>query len=106
MAKKNEALAALNAASETQETDKQPETAAAPEPEAPSELTEIGSKCFIFNGSGHRLRDPYTGDKFPTGKTIRVKELGSWTHSQLVAGLLKIGKEENVGVEPEDNTDA
>lgn len=95
---------------ETGDAGENVEGAAPPEQEqevvkANSDLPEIGSKTFVYNPGSRPLRDPYTTDYFPPGKTIRVRELGSWTHCQLEAKLLRVGKAEDVGAEPEDNSD-
>ena len=66
---------------------------------------KVGDKCFLYNSTPYMLRDPYTKDVFEPGVTVRVRELGSWTHSQVLAGLLREGKAEDVGADPEDNSD-
>ncbi len=70
-----------------------------------SNLPEVGSKAFIYNPTERPLRDPHAGDYFPNGRTVRVKELGAWTRVQLEAGLLRVGKAEDVGADPADNSD-
>lgn len=66
---------------------------------------KAGQKLCVYNPTPNNMRDPFTGDGFPSGKTVRVKELGSWTISQLVERHLREGKEDDVGEAIEDNSD-
>lgn len=66
---------------------------------------EKGGKAFIFNPSVRPLRDPFSGDRYPNGQTVRVKELSNWTIMQVQAGILRVGKAEDVGVPADENSD-
>jgi len=89
------------AALEAQKKESDDKVAAAKEAKA----LKVGQKAFIYNPQERTLRDPYTGDKFPFGTTVKVKELGQWTIVQVSEGILREGKEDDVGVETEDNSD-
>lgn len=65
----------------------------------------VGQPAIIYNGGYIARRDPYTGDRFPSGATVRVESLGSWTHSQIEAGLLAYGEEKYLGVQKKNNAD-
>ncbi len=64
----------------------------------------VGTKAYIYNPASYFLRDPITGDEFPSYSTVRVAELGAWSLCQLQAGLLSLGVADDVGVKPEKNT--
>lgn len=64
-----------------------------------------GDKVFIYNPNRRPMRDPIVGDRFPNGQTVRVKELGRWTINQVRAGILRVGKAEDVGQPMLENSD-
>lgn len=64
-----------------------------------------GDKAYIYNPQIRPLRDPYSEDRYPNGRTVYVKELSNWTIIQLNAGILRVGKAEDAGKPSKDNSD-
>lgn len=77
----------------------------APAAAAPAPAVKASERTYVYNASGRDMRDPHTGDKFPVGRTVRVRKAGGWTLAQLQAGLFRVGSADDVGEEPENNSD-